>query len=140
LPDAVSEFDGRTKTLLILDDLMSEANDAVSNIFTKISHHRNVSVIFLSQNLFYQSKHNRTLSLNSHYLILFKNARDASQISVLGKQMYPNHSKFLVDAFRMATEQHFGYMFVDLKPDTLEKYRIRSNIFPNEINYVYVPK
>ena len=45
LPD-ISQFDGKQRTLVILDDLI-ETNDSVSNIFTEVSHHRNVSVINL---------------------------------------------------------------------------------------------
>jgi hypothetical protein len=139
LPD-LAQFDGKERTLLILDDLMSETNDSVSNIFTKVSHHRNVSVLYLSQNLFYKSKQNRTISLNAHYIVLFKNPRDALQVATLARQMYPGQSKFLVEAFKDATEKPFGYLLLDLKPDTDEKYRIRTNIFPGERQFVYLPK
>jgi len=65
LPD-VNVFDGKERTLLVLDDLMSETDERVTMLFTKISHHRNVSIIYLTQNLFYKSKHSRTISLNAH--------------------------------------------------------------------------
>jgi len=81
LPD-IEQFDGKERTLLVIDDLMGETNDSVSNIFTKVSHHRNVSVLYLSQNLFYKSKQNRTLSLNAHYIELFKIPRDALQVAI----------------------------------------------------------
>ncbi len=139
LPD-ISLFDGKQRTLVILDDLMTETNDSVSNIFTKVSHHRNVSVVYLSQNLFYKSKQNRTMSLNAHYMVLFKNPRDAVQVATLARQMYPGRSKFLAEAFRDATDKAYGYLLIDLKPDTEEKYRIRTNIFPGERQYVYIPK
>ena len=139
LPD-INQFDGKERTLLILDDLMSETNDSVSNIFTKVSHHRNVSVLYLTQNLFYKSKQSRTMSLNAHYIVLFKNPRDALQVATLARQMYPGNSKFLIEAFKNATEKPFGYLLLDLKPDTDEKYRIRTNIFPDETQYVYIPK
>jgi hypothetical protein len=139
LPD-VSQFDGKERVLLILDDLMSETNDSVSNIFTKGSHHRNISVIYLTQNLFYKSKQNRTMSLNAHYIVLFKNPRDAVQVATLARQMYPGQSKFLVEAFKNATEKPFGYLLLDLKPDTDEKYRVRTGIFPGDTHYVYLPK
>jgi hypothetical protein len=139
LPD-LAQFDGKQNTLLVIDDLMSETNDAVSNIFTKISHHRNVSVMYLTQNLFYKSKQSRTMSLNAHYIVVFKNPRDATQISTLARQMYPGKSQFLVEAFKNATEKPFGYLLIDLKPDTEEKYRIRTGIFPGEMQFVYLPK
>ena len=136
-----SRFDGSKRILLILDDLLTETNDSVCNIFTKLSHHRNMSVIYLTQNIFYKSKHSRTLSLNSHYIVMFKSPRDAHQVATLGRQMYPGKSKFLVEAFKNSTEKPYGYLLIDLKPDTEEKYRIRTNIFPDDDRqYVYVPK
>ena len=71
LPD-VGRFDGRFRVLLIIDDLMNEADQNVCNIFTKLSHHRNVSVVFVTQNLFHRNKHVRTMNLNTHYLVLFQ--------------------------------------------------------------------
>ena len=137
LPD-VTQFDGKTRTLLIIDDLMSESGDSVSNIFTKGSHHRNISVLFLSKNLFCKSKQNRNMSLNAHYMVLFKNPRDVMQIATLARQI--GRSKFLVEAFNDATTNPFGYLLIDLKPDTPENLRVRTNIFPDERHYVYVPK
>ena len=74
LPD-LNMFDGVKRTLLIIDDLMHETNDTVAKLFTRVSHHKNVSVVYLTQNLFNNNKHNRTISLNAHYMILFKNVR-----------------------------------------------------------------
>ena len=119
---------------------MTETNYSVAKIFAKVSHHRNVSVIYLTQNLFYRSKQNRTISLNAHYIVLFKNPRDAVQVAILARQMYPGRSKFLVEAFKDATEKAYGYLLIDLKSDTVEKYRIRTNIFQGERQYVYIPK
>ena len=73
--------------LVVLDDLMVDAtkNKEVSNMFTVGSHHKNMSVVCLLQNLFYQGKENRTMNLNSQYLVLFKNPRDQLQMNYLGK-------------------------------------------------------
>jgi len=49
----ITKLDGRKPILLIIDDLMRETNDAVSNLFTNESHHRNVRVLYLTQNLFH---------------------------------------------------------------------------------------
>ena len=53
----MDDFDGREPTLLLVDDLMNETDDYVANLFTKGSHHRNISVVFLVQNLFHNNKH-----------------------------------------------------------------------------------
>lgn len=140
LPD-VGRFDGRFRVLLILDDLMNEADQNVCNIFTKLSHHRNVSVVFVTQNLFHRNKHVRTMNLNTHYLVLFKNPRDVGQVAILARQMYPGKSKFLVEAFRDATREPHGYLLIDLKPETDESYRIRARIFPDDDRqFAYVSK
>ena len=41
-------------------------------LFTRGSHHRNLRVIYVVQNLFHQGKGSRSRNLNSHYLVLFK--------------------------------------------------------------------
>lgn len=141
VPDA-SEFDGQRPALLILDDLMHEAGKSVADLFTRDSHHRNISVIFLTQNIFAKSAYSRTINLNAHYLVIFKNPRDRAQIAHLSRQMYPGSvSAFLVDAFHDATHnQPFAYLVVDLKADTEEELRVRTRIFPDDSpNYVYVP-
>ena len=130
------------RNLIILDDLMNEtANDKkISSLFTKGSHHKNLSVILVTQNLFNQGRESRTISLNSHYLILFKNPRDAAQISYLARQMFPEKPKYLQEAYKDATHTPYGYLFIDLKGNTLETFRLRTQIFPGETQYVYVKK
>ena len=46
-------FDDKQRTLLIIDDLMSETDDTASKIFTKISHHKSVSVLYLSLPIYF---------------------------------------------------------------------------------------
>jgi len=96
---------------------MAETNQLVANIFTKISHHRNISVLYLTQNVFDKNKHNRTISVNAHYLILFKNFRDGTQFATLSRQMYPHSSKFAIEAYADATSVPYDYLLVDLKPN-----------------------
>jgi len=139
LPD-LSRFDGSKRSLLIIDDLMSESGESVEKIFTKYSHHRNISIMYLCQNLFYKSKSSRCMSLNTAYLLLFKSVRDVTQVSTLARQMFPARSKFLIEAYHDATSKPFSYLMLDLKPTTDDKLRVRTNIFPDETCIVYVPK
>ena len=80
LPSA-SMLDSTTRNLIIIDDLMAETDERVTTLFAKKSHHRNTSVLYLVQNLFPKNKESRTISLNSQYMVVFKNPRDASQMS-----------------------------------------------------------
>ena len=81
-----------------------------------------------------------TISLNSHYLVLFKNPRNVGQFSILARQMYPSGFKFAVEAYRDATKRPFGFLFVDSKPQQDERYRFKTNIFLGEMQDVYVRK
>jgi hypothetical protein len=125
--------------LVIADDLMREVDSRVVYLFTKGSHHRNIIVIFITQNLFYQKSGARDISLNAHYMIIFKNPREAARITYLARQISPEKPKFLVEAYRDATSNPHGYLLIDLKQNTPELLRFRNNIFEKNVT-IYVPK
>ena len=140
IPDDIeTRFKPSETNLLVIDDLMTRchSDERLKRLFSVGSHHRNLSIIFIVHNLFHQGKEMRTLSLNSHYLILFKNPRDSSQIVTLARQMYPGKSKFLQEAFQDATKVAHGYLLIDLKPETDDKLRVRTNILDSEPQIVY---
>ena len=128
----------QTKHLIILDDLMDETDQRVSSLFTKKSHHRNISVMYFAQNLFHRGKHHRTISLNAHFMVVFKNPRDVSQIMALAHQMYPRRTQFFLEAFARATARPHGYMVIDMKQNTPDILRLRTFIFPGEEQKAYV--
>ena len=64
LPQSLDTDDGK-RGLVVLDDLMAETDERVTNLFTKKSHHSDTSVIYLVQNLFSKNKESRTISLCS---------------------------------------------------------------------------
>ena len=138
--------DAKRPDIVVVDDLMNElgGDDALVNLFTKGSHHLNLTVIFIVQNVFHKGPHMRTISLNSHYMILLKNPRDKSQIINLARQLYPTKTRFLQEAFNDATSKPFGYLVLDLKPDTPEAVRCRTDIIPDERKtkgaIIYTPK
>ncbi|KAF4526817.1 hypothetical protein B566_EDAN015144 [Ephemera danica] len=115
--------------IIIIYDFMRESSHKVVDIFSKGSHHRNLSVMFKTQNIFHQSKGSRDMSLNAHYIVMFKNPR----------QVYPENPKFLQETFTDATSKHHSYLLFDMKQMTPEAFRFRTDIFPNESNAVYVP-
>ena len=134
------EWDTNKRRLVIIDDLMNETDESVTRLFTKGSHHRNMSVMYIVQNLFAKTKHQRTISLNAHYLVLFKNPRDVSQIMHLGKQMFPGQAQYFREAFKSATHAPHSYLLVDMRQETGDSLRLRSHIFPNEQHTVFVPR
>ena len=115
----LNKFDGVNPEWIIIDDLMSETTNSkvVSELFTKGSHHRNLSVIVLVQNFFTRGKESRNISLNAQYLVLFKNPRDQSIVTTIGRQMLPGKTKKLQAIYEDATKKPYSYLFVDLKPE-----------------------
>jgi len=104
-------------TLIVLDDLMDSAHSAkVSQLFTKGSHHRNIIRVLIAQNLFHQGPSPRDISLNSKYIVVFKNPRDKTQIVHLARQVYPgNISSFHKTYLDFCKDPHYcsaGYYWV----------------------------
>ena len=141
--ETIEDFAGdKPHSLVILDDLHQDfvQERQMETLLTMSCHHKNMSVIFINHNIFYQGKHARTMALNTSYSVLFRNVRDQSQVAVLGRQMYPNKPGKLVEAYNDATSQPYGYLLIDFTTETKDDMRLRTNIFPGEQMIVYVDK
>lgn len=112
-------------------------DEFVSNLFTKFSHHNNISIIFLTQNIFPKSKFMRNIYLNSSYIILMKNPTDLLQINILSRRLQGGGSKTkLIDAYIDATKEPYSYLLIDLNQTTLSFLRFRSKIFNEEFSQI----
>ena len=82
LPQNTDWLNDPKPKLIIIDDLMHESScgGAILNLFTKGSHHNNLNVIFIAQNIFHQGKGQHVISLNAQYIVIFRNLRDYAQI------------------------------------------------------------
>ena len=137
IPTALEQdayFNVNKRNLIVFDDQMIDAgkDKRIVNLFTRGSHHRNLSVIYIVQNLFHQGKGSRSISLNSHYLALFKNPRDKLQVLTLAKQMYPGRTEFFLRQYEEAVRRPYGYLLIDLKTTTQDDCRLRTNVLPGE--------
>lgn len=128
--------------IVVLDDLMEHIIKSIDtqNLFTKFCHHYNITVIYLTQNIFAQGPCSRTISLNTHILVLFANKRDESQALNLGKQLYPGQSKAFLEAYEDATSKPFGYLVVDCNPKMPRELKFRTNIFNEDQPIAYIKK
>ena len=120
--------------LLILDDLMDEgSNDKrVLDLFTKHSHHQNVSVFYLCQDMFPSGKFAKSISRNAHYIWAFKNPRDQLGVRNLLLQAFPTHWEQVMDVFRKVTDRPFGYLVMDFHPATEDSMRLISHVLKGE--------
>ena len=95
--------DGRP-CLVILDDLLNDVySKQVCDLFTKGSHHRNISVILIKQNHFHQGQYCKDIPLNAKYLVQLKTVRDNNQFMHLALRVYPECSSSLYKPYLDAT-------------------------------------
>lgn len=125
--------------LLILDDLINEIEPHYLDIlFTRGSHHWNVSVLLVTQNLFH--KNIKTARTNSHYIILMKNPQGLLQIKTLGTQLFTGKLQHFLEAYKDAVEEQlYGYLVINMHPDTSQELRLTTKIFPNDKTIIYLP-
>lgn len=131
------------KMLLVLDDLMHGIGQQfLDSVFTRGSHHWGVSVVMVTQHLF--SHGLRIARNNSHYLVLMRNPSGALQTRTLATHLFPGRTPYFMDAYADATKQQYGYLVVDMHPETPDVLRLKTNIYgeaegaPSTI--IYVPK
>lgn len=139
-PPGMDLLSGKEPKLLILDDLMSyyvKNKEELNNLFTRVAHHNNCSIINIVQSLFAQE---RTARANSTYVILTKSTADALQIQNFARQIFPGKFQYFWESFLNAVNDHpYGYLCCDLHPLTREDRRLCTNIFDDSITY-YVEK
>ena len=115
-----------TKYLLFFDDSCEEICN--SKAFVDIAtagRHRGLSTIFITHNLFQQSKLGRDVELQNTHNGLFKSPRYVMQVSTLGAQL--GLGSKLVDWYRDATSVPNGHFLIDLSPRTDNRLRYCTN-------------
>ena len=127
--------------IVVMNDLMMDAanSDEILHLMCVGSHHHQITVVHILQNLFQKGKSMRTASLNCHYFILMANKRDTLQINTLGGQVFPGQLKFFMRSFEIATQEKLSYLFLDLCPRSEKSYQLRTCILPGESTIVYHP-
>lgn len=124
-------LDCSVNNIIILDDLMSSvaSDKTIAELFTEGSHHRNLSVIYLTQNIFPSGKGAVTQRRNTQYMILFKSPMGQDQIRTLGRFMFPGKLKEFIKQYQEATRHPRGHLLIDAKQMTKESERLKYNIF-----------
>ena len=126
--------------ILVLDDFMRNCSEDehILDLFTKVSHHCNVTCLYLTQNLFPLGKFSRSISLNAHYIVVFNNPRDTLGVRMLAQQAFAGHVPYVWESFQDATSEPNGYLVFDLHPRTPVTLLLCSNILPESQSYPVV--
>lgn len=90
----------------MLDDLCHAVlgKGGMELLFNQGCLHRSLSVIFITQNFYAHGRSASTIAFNVWYLVLFKSVMDKSQITTLGRQLYPVRSRVLTEAYELLYE------------------------------------
>ena len=120
----------------IFDDLMSELADCniLTDLFTKHSSHSNLSVIFITQNLFFEGKkksQNITIYRNTHILVLYRNPLDNSTISLVARRISASKHRELKEMFQFMQEK-YRYVVIHGDFNTPEELRFTTDIFSQD--------
>ena len=148
LPDDEYFANVEKNSLIILDDMMTECgnSNSIMKLFSVIARKRNLSLIFIVQNIYDNSRQFRNIRLNATGFVLFKfyAATDVTKriLKDLGvKELITK--KHLEDVY----SKRFAYIMIDVHPMRHSPFAtIRSNIFDNNftifnhMEYVAIPK
>ena len=127
-------FDVKKTNVLILDDVMSLASkdQMITELFTEGSHHRNLTVINLTQNVFPPGRLAVTQRRNTHYMVLFKSPMSQDQIRNLAGFMFLGKVCQFLEQYHEATSKLRGYLIIDSKQNTPDTERLKTDIFESD--------
>ena len=133
--DLLSTIDSQKNNFLIIDDQMENVidNPIMSYLFTRISSHQNITVFFLTHNLFPKSKYMRNITINASYVVLMKNPSEKLQIRLFSNRISEDkNDKRFIDAYRDATSKPYGYILVDQTQNIPDKLKFRTDFLSED--------
>lgn len=117
------EMDTSEPSMLIIDDLMLSTDKETAELFILRSHHRQVSLFYITQSLFHNCDQYRLMSNNAHYYVIFNNKHNASQINHLARQVFIGKEQHrIINAYKRACQKQYGFIvlsFATELPDEL---------------------
>jgi hypothetical protein len=111
---------------------MHSQNETVAELFTEGSHHRNLSVVNVTQNMFPSGRHAVTQRRNTQYMVIFKSPMGQDQIRILAGFMFPGRVHKFLNIYNKATSKPHGYLIIDSKQTTSDSERLNTDIFKEE--------
>ena len=112
-----NKIDSSKPSILVIDDLVLDTNKDVASAFIMGSHHKKMSIFFITQNLFPRCDTFRLMSANCHYFVLFHNQRNFRQIHTLARQVYVGKDlERITAAYKRAGETDRGFIILSFSP------------------------
>ena len=165
LPDAPSQFDQIVEyrpglgdlnyfatlpknSLIIYDDMMNECGSSseMMKLFSVVARKQNISIVFIVQNIYDNSRQFRNIRLNATGIVMFNfyAASDILRRLIRDLNLQETIPKRLLDQI---FAKPFAYIFIDIHPQRQSAFSaVRGNIFDknfsiyNKMEYIAVPK
>ena len=119
------KVDTTEPSLLVIDDLLLSTNKEVVNIFIMGSHHKRISLFFITQNLFPNCPILRTMSANAHYYVIFHSQRHFRQVQTLARQIFVGKDlQRITNAYKRASKQPRGFIVLSFSPELPEELTV----------------
>ena len=137
LPDGEKTIDRWFKKkpgILVLDDLMEEGGNSkmLQDIVTKYSHHKDLTIIYLTQDFFPAGRFAKTINRNFHYMIAFNNPRDGVGLRNVLQQAFPGRWWVVLDTIQPLLDRPHGYVMFDFHPLALNGLRIFTDVLKRD--------
>lgn len=122
------EMDTSEPSLLVVDDLILSGNKEVAEVFIMGSHHKQISIFYLTQNLFPKCPLFRLMSSNAHYYVLFHGQRNTKQVNTLARQVYTGKDVHrIMNAYKRCARRHRGFILLTFSPDLPEELTVLTD-------------
>jgi len=132
-------FDGREPTMIVVRRshvrCQSTGCRHFNENFSSSQHQHTIS----HTHSFDKKEYEGIISLKAHYLVLFKNRRDAGEFAIFARQMYPTCWKFAAED---EDEDEHGVRLSTIGSKNRSRRALSSQkeCFPGEMQHVYVRK
>jgi hypothetical protein len=124
------KMDTSEPSMLVVDDLILSDNREMAECFILGSHHKSISVFYLTQSLFPNCPLFRLMSLNNHYFLIFTSQRHYRQIMTLANQMFCGDDlKRVTKAFKRTAKQERGFILLSLAPELPQELTVTTDFW-----------
>lgn len=134
----------RQQSLIIIDDVgYMIKGEAFEALCRGISHHCNVSVFFLSQDLSSESKRVKNALKNANYFVLTKSSQHGPLLRDLQMKLFPYQKGYLSFAYEELLTKSceggpYGYCVIDKQVSTEPKYSVKTGVLHGENGYIFM--
>lgn len=116
--------------ILIIDDLILEKQRQTAEIFIYGSHHNNITVFFLTQNLFIRDDCFRLMSLNASYFVLSCGMRSMRAVKTLAHQIFTGRDvDRVIEAYKSSSQKPYEFIVLSFLPDLPSQLTVCSNFW-----------